>query len=298
MRVDPNYLVNLTQAAGVSSLTEQKLTTELSSGLRVTTLSDDPVAAAQNVLLASQISSNDSFTLTSSREQNVLQATDSTLGEVVSSVTQAISLSVQANSGTLNPANLTAIGAQLSGIRDQVLSLANTAYLGTYLFSGSKGGTPPFTLATSTTPPTVTYQGDAITQSITTPGLQKIQVNVAGSDIFTAPGADLLGALNQVVSDVQSGVTTNLAADTAALTTALGNVTTQRAVLGTSLSRLTTASSYSATQEGVLKAQQSSLLSSDTAAVATGLQTAEVQHTALLNVIAGLDKTNLFDYLH
>jgi flagellar hook-associated protein 3 FlgL len=298
MRVDPNYVFNLTQAASASSLTEQKLTTELSSGLRVTSLSDDPVAAAQNVLFASSISKNDTFTQTSSREQNVLQATDSTLGEVVSSVTQAISLSVQANSGTLSPSNLTAIGAQLSNIRDQVVSLANTAYLGNYLFSGSKGGTPPFTLATATLPPTVTYNGDSITQSITTPDQQKIQVNLAGSTIFTASGADLLGALNQLVADVQSGSTSNLASDTAALTTALGNVTTQRSVLGTSLSRLTAATTYAGTQESQLKAQQSTLLSSDTAAVATGLSTAEVQHTALLNVIAGLDKTNLFDYLH
>lgn len=140
MRVDPNYVFNLTQSVSASSAAEQKLTNQLSSGLRVSSLSDDPVAVAQNVLLASSISKADSFTQTSTREQAVLQATDSALGEVVSNVTSAITLSVQANAGTLSASNLKSIGEQLSGIRDQVVSLANTGYLGTYLFGGSRGG--------------------------------------------------------------------------------------------------------------------------------------------------------------
>jgi flagellar hook-associated protein 3 FlgL len=297
MRFDPNYVSNLSRAVSSSSATEQRLTAELSSGLRVSKLSDDPVAASQNVLISSAIGQDDAFTQSSTREQSLLQVTDSTLGEVVSNVTSAISLAVQAGDGTLNASNLSAIAGQVSDIRNQVVQLANESYLGSYLFSGSKGNTAPFLVDKTVDPETVTYQGDSTTQSIETPDGQKIQVNLSGADIFSASGADLLGALNQLVSDLNSGDTTNIATDTSALTTALGNVTTNRAELGSSLKQLTSISSYTASDETQLKAQQSALLSADPATIATDLQTSEVQHEALLNVIAGLDKTNLFDYI-
>ncbi len=50
MRVDPNYISNLTAAVDQSANQEDTLTSELSSGLRVASLSDDPVAVAQSTL--------------------------------------------------------------------------------------------------------------------------------------------------------------------------------------------------------------------------------------------------------
>ena len=47
----------------------------------------------------------------------------------------------------------------------------------------------------------------------------------------------------------------------------------------------------------MFEAQQSSLLSADTAQVATSLEAAEVQHQALLGVVSTVGKQNLFDYL-
>ncbi len=146
MRVDPNYVHNLASAIGTSAAREQQLTDELSSGLRVGTLSDDPVAASANVQLNGQLARLDSFVQSSSGVQSQLQVTDSALGEVVSQVTSALSLAVSATNGTLSSANLSSIAKQLSDLRDSVVALANTSYRGTYVFAGSQGGTKPFTL--------------------------------------------------------------------------------------------------------------------------------------------------------
>src|SRR5271154_3252577 len=127
MRVDPNYLANLTEALDQSSSTVDTLTSELSSGLSVATLQDNPVAVAQSTLLASSIAQDDTFVQTSSGETSMMQVADSTLGEVVTQVTSALSLAVEGSNGTLNSANTTTVTQQLSGIRDQVLSLANTS---------------------------------------------------------------------------------------------------------------------------------------------------------------------------
>jgi flagellar hook-associated protein 3 FlgL len=61
MRVDPNYVTNLVGSLDQAQANEQRLTTELSSGVRLTSLSDDPVAAGENVVLVNQIQKDDSF---------------------------------------------------------------------------------------------------------------------------------------------------------------------------------------------------------------------------------------------
>jgi flagellar hook-associated protein 3 FlgL len=298
MRVDPNYITNLAAAVDQSTSQENTLTSELSSGLRVASLSDGPVAVAQSTLLGSSIAKDDTFVQTASNESSRLQVTDSTLGEVVTQITSALSTAVGGNNGTLNASDLASVAQTLSGIRDQVLSLANTSYQGQYLFGGSQGSAPPFTLDTSTTPATANYNGDSNVQYVETPSGQKIQVNLPGSTVFGAAGSGVLGALNQLISDFSGGATTAaLTADTGALTTALGQLSTQRSTLDSALSRLQSTSTYAQTEESQLKVAQSNLVSADPAAVATQLSQAEVQHQALLSVINALGSSNLFSLM-
>ena len=295
MRVDPNYIRNLAAALNQSTQQENTLTSELSSGLRVASLSDGPVAVAQSTLLGSSIAKDDTFVQTASSQSSRMQVTDSTLGEVVTQITSALSTAVSGNNGTLNASNLATIAQTLSGIRDQVLSLANTSYQGQYLFGGSQGSTPPFTLDTSTNPATAVYNGDSNVQFIATPSGQKIQVNLPGSAVFGSAGSGVLGALNQLISDFSGGATTAaLTADTGALTTALGQLSSQRSTLDSALSRLQATSTYAQTEESQLKVAQSNLVSADPAAVATQLSQAETQHQALMSVINALGSTNLF----
>jgi flagellar hook-associated protein 3 FlgL len=298
MRVDPNYINNLAEALQQSGSVEASLTNQLSSGLRVASLQDDPAAAAQSALIASAISKDDTFVHTASGQASLMQVADSTLGEVVSQLTSALSLAVQGGNGTLNPANLAAIAQQLGGIRDQVLSLANTSYLGQTLFAGSQGSVKPFTLDTSTVPATVSYLGDTKLRYIETPSGQKIQTNLAGSDVFGSGSSDVFGALNQLIADFSSGMASpTTVADTGALSAALSQVSAQRSLLDGSLSRMQATSTYAQTEETQLKVQQGSLVGADPVSIATQLKSAEVQRQALMSVMSAIQKNNLFDYL-
>jgi flagellar hook-associated protein 3 FlgL len=287
MLIDPNYISTLSSALDQSTNQEDTLTTELSSGLRVTSLEVDPVAAAQSLLLGSSIAQDDTFVTTASGETSKMQVADSALGDVVSQITSALSIAVEGNGGTLNSSNTSTIAQQLSGIRDQVLSLANTSYQGQYLFGGSQGSTAPFSLDTSTNPATVNYSGDSDLQYVETPSGQQIQTNLPGAAVFGSGSSGVLGALNQLISDFSSGVpaSATVTADTGALTTALGQLSEQRSTLDSGLSRIESTSTYVQTEESQLTVAQSNLVSADPAAIATQLSTAETQHQALLSVI-------------
>jgi len=298
MRVDPHYVSGLVESLNASSLQEQRLTTELSSGLRVSSLSDDPVAAGQALLLGSAISQDDSFVQTAASTQSLMQVTDSALSGVVTQLTSALSLAVAGNSGTESAADLTSLSQQLSGIRDQVVSLANTSYQGTYIFAGSRGNMQPFTVDASSSPATTTYNGDAQVSTITTTNGQQIQTGVAGSTVFMASGADVMTALNNLVADFAGGAASGTAStDVGVLSAALGNVSQQQEILGGAFNRLQSASTYAQTDATNRAAGANTLVSADPATVATQLSSAETQNQALMNVIATVEKQSLFTYM-
>jgi flagellar hook-associated protein 3 FlgL len=299
MRVNPFYVSNLGISLNQTQASEQQLTAELSSGVRVTSLSDDALASGENVLLLNQMQRDDSFTQTSSLVQGQLQVVDSALGGVVTQLTQAVTLATSADNGTLNASDLKSISNQIAGIRDEVIALANTSYQGQYIFGGSQTAAAPFSISNATTPATTTYNGDSNVNYLETPNGQRIQLNVPGDQIFTAGGTtSVLGVLNQLVADFASGTNAGTSvSDTTALSTALNFVSQQRVVVDNSLTRLTAATDASNSEQTQLTAAQTTLMQADVAKISTQLSMAETQQTALEDVIAQLGAGSLFDKL-
>ncbi len=302
MRVDPSYITNLVGSLDQAQANEQQLSSELSSGVSITSLSQNPVGAGENVLLLNQIQQDDSFTQSSSLVTGQLQVADSALGSVVSELTQAISLATSANNGTMNASDVKSIGNQISGILDEVQSLANTSYQGQYIFAGGQTGTAPFSTSTATSPAVTTYSGDEDVNYLGLPNGQKIQLNVPGDQIFLGSGANsVFGALNALVADYSTGTvnTSQAVSDTEALGTALNYVSQQRVTVDNSITQISAASSAVTNEETQLTTAQTDLMQADIPTVSTQLSLAETQQTALEDVIAQLESTsnNLFSKL-
>lgn len=290
MRIDPQYLSQTVAALDSVSATEQQLTEELSTGVKVNTISDDPAAFAENTILSAQLSADDTFSQTANSAESLLQVSDTALGSVVSQLTQAITLATQGVNGTQDSDNLKTIATQLSGIRDEVLSLANSSYLGRYIFAGSQGGTTPFSLDSTTTPATVTYTGDNDVSYVQTPNGHTIQLNVPGDQIFTAAGASVLGSLNTLIDDFATGTASPTSvSDLNSLRGALGYVDQQRTIIDNSISQFTAASNYGSSESLQLQSAQNSLLQTNTARVASQLSSAETQQAALTQIVAAID---------
>jgi flagellar hook-associated protein 3 FlgL len=220
---------------------------------------------------------------------------DSTLGSVVAQLTQAISLATQANNGTQNASDVKSISNQISGIVDEVQSLANTSYQGQYIFSGGQTSTTPFTTSNGISPEVTTYNGDADINYLVTPNGQKIQLNVPGSQIFLGAGANsVFGALNALVADYSSGTvdTAQAVSDTSALSTALNYVSQQRVTIDNSVSQVTAAGDAVTSAQTQLTSAQTTLMQADVGQVSTQLSLSETQQTALEDVIAQLDSSS------
>ena len=295
MRVDPFYTNNLAGSLDQVQSNVQQLTAELSSGVSINSLSDNPVGSGENVLLLNQIQEDDSFTTSASSVTGQLQVADSTLGSVVSELTSVISLATSANNGTMNSSDVKSISSQISGILDEVTSLANTSYQGQYIFAGGQTSTAPFSTSTATSPAITTYNGDQDVNYLESPNGQKIQLNVPGSQIFQGSGTNsVFGALNNLVADYASGsVNTGQAVnDTTALSTALNYVSQQRVTIDNSITQVTAASSAVTNVQSQLTTAQTNLMQADVAKVSTQLSLSETQQTALEDVIAQLNSSS------
>jgi flagellar hook-associated protein 3 FlgL len=296
MNVNPNYIQQLTAALSQNTAQQQALSSQLSSGVRLTGLGDNPVAAAQNVQFSAQIAADSTFTQTAASTTAMMQVVDSTLGSVVDQINQAISVATAGNNGTNNASDQSSVAAELSSIRDEVLGLANTSYSGKYLFSGSQNSSQPFQLNTSTSPATVTYSGDSRVNYVSTPGGQSIATNLPGQQVFTAAGGDLLGTLNALIQGFATGDTATTTALTSQLSAALSQVSTQRASLDSAINRVQSASSYATQEQTQLVANQTNLLQADLPTVATELSSNQTQQSALESVIVTIEKQGtLFD---
>ncbi|MGB9408214.1 MAG: flagellar hook-associated protein 3 [Terracidiphilus sp.] len=295
MRVDPFYVTNLVGSLDQAQASEQQLSSELSSGVRVTSLSQDPVASGENVLLLNQIQQDDSFTQSANLVTGQLQVADSALGSVVTQLTQAISLATSANNGTMNSSDVKSIGNQISGILNEITSLANTSYQGQYIFAGGQTSTAPFTTSTATSPAVTTYNGDENVNYLESPNGQKIQLNVPGDQIFLGTGSNsVFGALNSLIADYSSGTVNAAQAvnDTTALSTALNYVSQQRVTIDNSITQVSAASDAVTNVQTQLTTAQTNLMQADIPTISTQLSLAETQQTALEDVIAQLNSSS------
>ena len=295
MRVDPFYVTNLVGSLDQAQANEQQLTSELSSGVSITSLSQNPVGAGENVLLLNQIQQDDSFTQSASLVTGQLQVADSALGSVVTQLTAAISLATSANNGTMNASDVKSVGNQISGILDEVTSLANTSYQGQYIFAGGQTSTAPFATSTATSPAVTAYNGDERCELSGVAQRTEDSVECAGRSDLPGRGSNsVFGALNSLIADYSSGTvnTTQAVSDTAALGTALNYVSQQRVTIDNSMSQLTAASDAVTNVQTQLTMAQTNLMQADIPTISTQLSLAETQQTALEDVIAQLNSTS------
>ncbi|HAN55161.1 MAG TPA: flagellar hook-associated protein 3, partial [Betaproteobacteria bacterium] len=217
---------------------------QLSTGRRILTPADDPVAAARALDVTQSQSVNAQYAINRQAAVSSLTSVDSTLASVTSVLQDAKTLTVSAGNGVLSNSDRSNLATQLSSSLDQLLALANTTDgIGNYLFSGYQSGTQPFTK----TAIGAQYNGDQGQRQVQVDSSRQMAVSDSGQAIFQGNHQDIFKTLTDLVTLLQTPVVT--AADatnlTAGLSTAngnidqsLNNVLTVRASVGSRLKEL------------------------------------------------------------
>lgn len=292
LRVDPNLAPDLLNAIEVSLAQQNTAIQQLSSGRSVNAPSDNPSATAALILNQTQAGQNDTFQRNINSLQGMFQTADSTLSSAVQLMTKAISLGTEGANGTLTSSDRQAIAGELQGIQNEMLGLANTSYQGEYLFSGTAVNTVPYASVGGV----ITYQGNTKTNSLEIMTGQTMQLNVPGSQIFSNPGGDIFGSLQQLITAMQTG--TGIDTANTAVQNAFQELNQQRVFYGNGLNQMSSATNFLNSENVQLSQQQNNLIAVDPAKAATDLSQAELQNQAVLAASSKvLNNPNLFSYL-
>jgi flagellar hook-associated protein 3 FlgL len=287
MRITGNRLIDLAAASTSKNQSAvAEVSAQVSSGMRVTTPSDDPTAwlAAQRIKLHQALSQGTGAAVADGRDR--LQVTDNALASIGDVVSQIRTLAVQGASATYNADNRVALGAQVRGLFQSALDSANVQGRdGEFLLAGASSLTAPFDAAG-------VYGGDARVRVLPSEGSVTAGVTIAGSDLTAANGVDVLPLLDRIANALSTNDMPTLLAALPDLDTAVKQISTARSHTGGAMSFLDQATTARATLEQDMQQAISRFVEVDTVSAASELakatQSLEVSRAVTQHIIAAL----------
>ena len=155
---------------------------QLSTGKQITKPSDEPDKASTVTRLESEMARQKSYQETLTTVQTRLTSQETSLRNVSDVLIRIKELTVQAANDTVSSADRKAIGLEIIGLRDQLLSQANAQDTnGNFLFAGSRSTQAPYALDANGH---ITYQGDQSRMKVQVGDNRRMNANTPGSDVF------------------------------------------------------------------------------------------------------------------
>ncbi|MBK8523048.1 MAG: flagellar hook-associated protein FlgL [Betaproteobacteria bacterium] len=237
MRISTNQIYD-SGALGIQR-NQQALYTlqnQLSTGRRVLSPEDDPVAAAQALVVAQSKELATQYAENQGNAKSQLSTLESNLGAITDLIQNVRERALQAGNGSLSNSERSFIASELQSRFDELMGLANSDDgTGQFLLSGYQGGGRPFAIsgASAVAPALqspVAYSGDDGERLIQVSGGRQMPINISGADLLmniragngtfaTAVGGNSGGGINQGTATIDAGAVTNTSLWTAAVNT-------------------------------------------------------------------------------
>lgn len=301
-----NAMMSRSLVGTLGDLDERMVTAQrqISTGLRITKPSDDPLAAQRAINLRGALEGAQQHQRNAQDAQGWLQTSDDALSQVNDLVQRVRELTVQGASDSAGPQARQSIALEIDQLTKQVKQTANATYQGAYVFSGTATQTPPYT--DNPTPPATadTYQGNTATiaRSIG-PGVS-VPITTDVSSLLGSGGSDgkLIATLNAIKAHLTSGTSTDADAlrttDLHDLDANLDALNMSRATAGSVLNRISAAQTRLGDVESTTNKLLSDAQDTDIAKSILDLTNQQNAYQAALKTGAQLIKPSLLDFLN
>jgi flagellar hook-associated protein 3 FlgL len=170
--------------AAMSKLQNDLATSQakISSQKQVLNPSDSPSQTASILRINSLIERQSGYGKTIASLQGRLDNENTTLSSASDVLVRIKELAIQASNGTQGISSRQIIATEMSGLRDQLLSLANsTDTTGNFIFAGSQVRTQPFKADSAGA---ISYRGDQTRMKVDIGEQRTVSINRPGTDAF------------------------------------------------------------------------------------------------------------------
>jgi flagellar hook-associated protein 3 FlgL len=268
---------------------------QVSSGRRLSKLSDDPTAASGAVTDHATLSSIDAYKATADVATSRLTIVDSALSDIVNQITAAQTAALSARGTVQTQSQRDAAAASLQAISDALVGDFNLRFQGASLFGGTLAATSPYE---KTGGVISAYQGNGATTSLDVGGGRLVAGSLDGSAIAQGSDtSDIFTVLSNLVAAVRTGNNDAIGQGISALERALDRATLAQTQVGTSLAALDDARASLNTARLNTKAQLSEKEDANMAAAMVQMNQAYTAYQAALNAFSRIGTLSLMDYL-
>ena len=291
--------------ANLASL-QRRLTnvsSQVSSGLRVSKPSDAPEDVVDIVRLRSEIAQATQTTQNLGQVKTQAEAADNALQSAIQLVEKAITDASEA-AGTTGESSRPALATAVEAIQQQLVDISRTSDQGAYIFSGDDDQTPVYQYDSTATNGVVQLQNPTATRLAMGPTGGTFAVSKSAQEIFDARNADgteATGNMFAAVNDLRVALQND---DSAGIGTALTKLrqaddylNQQSAFYGTVEDRITTQLSLADKYNTLWTTELSEKRDTDTVSAAVQLTQLETQQSAAYSAQSNVPHTSLFNYL-
>ena len=295
MRVTQRSIVYGSTANLQDSLARsQRVQEKLTSGKEIARPSDNPTDVHTALDYRASIRRADQLKRNADDGLAMLGTADTALTDTSNLIKRARDLAVQGANATLNVRDREAIALEIDQLHQQAISLANTAYQGRPLFSGTAapaaGGDTAYTA-------TGAYNGNSGAVMRTVAPGESVQVNLIGTDVFGPSGNDLFTTLATLANDLRTSPASVGTADLSAIDTAFTRVTTALASVGARVNRVESIRTQTETTQTQQADRLNAIEAIDIPKTIMELQLQQTAYQAALAATAKVIQPSLMDFL-
>ena len=279
---------------------------QLSTGKQIVKPSDAPDKAALVTRLESELSRQVGYQDTLKSVNVRLTAEETALKNTSDVMYRIKELAVQAANDTLGKQDRQSVALELSNLKEQVLSLANSQDSnGNYLFSGSRTGVPAFSKDANGH---VMYQGDQARMKVNVGDSRRMNLNMPGSDVYTRVvrddgkgakvGVDFFQSLDDLVAAVKAGDQPNMQRGIAEIDTLQNGISEGLGQVGSDLTVVDMQNTVLDQIVLQLKTTRSDVEDLDYTTAITKMNKDQLALEAAQNSFAKISQLSLFKYLN
>jgi len=296
MRVTFNTnLADLKQAVATAAQDMAVHQKELSTGLRVSVPSDDPLGSSTIVAERTELAATDQYKAASDTAASRLSVVDSALSELINQTTTCQATLLSARGSTATAAQRESAATAIESARDAIVSVMNTRFRGTYLFAGNAPNTSPYTTNGNTVS---SYQGGAGDVRVDVDRQASVQVGFSGDDVLKgADSRDLIQTLTALADAIRSGDTSTMEQGVTDLESAFSRLTTVQTRVGNDEAQIDTFKQQLTSRQLSAKSRLSTIQDADLSQAVTDMNRANVAYQAALKAISNATRASLMDYL-
>ena len=205
-----------------------------STGLRLTTPSQDPLAAADLTKLQASLSQAAGHRAAIKHVLGDAELSEGMLAEAGSLMQRAREIAAQGSNGTLNASDRAALANEVGHIKSELVRIANTKGARGYLFAGLATSTAPFSADGA-------FAGNDGAHMVQIGAGTSTRVNVSGAQAFTiAGGRDVFGDLDALQTALSTNDATGVRASLDAIEASREQLQRARSDAGMIMERLRT----------------------------------------------------------